>query len=113
MAQALGSLEVGVHLSLGFAQEGEAAVDFGDDSLLFSNRGRRKCERCELRCEHVLNQAACIEAIDKSSKPLGLEDNEGELWQYLNWGQPREPLIQQTVFILGSDAYAPKEFILK
>ena len=35
LAQALGAPEVGIHLGLGFAQEGEAAVDFGDDAVLF------------------------------------------------------------------------------
>ena len=35
LAQALGALEVGVHLGLGFAQDGKAALDFGDDAVLF------------------------------------------------------------------------------
>ena len=41
LTQALGALEVGVHLCLGFAQEGKAAVDFGGDAVLFGEG----CER--------------------------------------------------------------------
>lgn len=41
MPHALGALEVGFHLGLGFADDGEAAVDFGDDAALFINRRQR------------------------------------------------------------------------
>ena len=41
LAQVLGVPEVGVHLGLSYAQEGEATVDFGDDAVLFGE-GRQR-----------------------------------------------------------------------
>ncbi len=51
LAQALGALEIGLHLGLGFAQDGEAAVDFGDDAVLFGerrNRNRKSAQFCKI-----------------------------------------------------------------
>ena len=38
-SSAPGALEVGGHLGLGIPQEGETAVDFGDDAVLFGKGG--------------------------------------------------------------------------
>ncbi len=41
LAQRLGALEVGVHLGLDLADDGQAAIDFGDDAVLFGE-GRER-----------------------------------------------------------------------
>lgn len=49
VVQALGTLEVGVYLGHGLADEGEATVNFGDDAVLFGKWWERNPKGFKLR----------------------------------------------------------------
>jgi hypothetical protein len=50
LAQAVGAALVGIDLGFGSCNDGEATFDFGDDLVLFGERGERNA-----KCFHVSN----------------------------------------------------------
>jgi hypothetical protein len=57
-SKGLRALQVGVDLGLHLTDDGEAAVDFGDDSRLLLGGGKGKGRSLNLRCADVLNSDA-------------------------------------------------------